>query len=95
MNYNDLDHAAISLRSWINIIAGKLSSIDRRKKQIVINNTSILPYDHLVLCTGSQYYHIAPMQAKVYNLLTKQEVKPHLGRPLFGILLLLKIFLFI
>jgi hypothetical protein len=84
MNYTHQDYAAMSLRSWVNIIEGKMTLIDRRKKQIVINERTILPYDHLILCTGEQYYNLAPMRQRVYNSYSKQEVKPHLGRPLFG-----------
>lgn len=83
MNYDQSDYAAMSLRTWVNIIYGKMTSIDRRKKQVIINNQKVLPYDHLILCTGEQYYHIAPMKNKVYNAYAKQEVKPYLGRPLF------------
>ncbi len=84
MSYDQTDHAYLSLRSWVNVIVGKMTSIDRRKKQILINDQTILPYDHLVLCTGEQYYLIAPMGIKVWNAYSKQEVRPHLTRPLFG-----------
>jgi NADH dehydrogenase FAD-containing subunit len=73
------------LRSWVNVIIGKLTSINRRKKYIKINDQTILPYDHLILCTGEQYYFIAPMQARIYNWYSKQEIKPNLYRALFGI----------
>jgi NADH dehydrogenase FAD-containing subunit len=84
MNFDSKDHATMSLRSWVNVILGKMTSIDRRHKNIVINGQTILPYDHLILCTGEQYYNIAPHNARVYNAYTKQEVKPFNGRPLFG-----------
>lgn len=83
MNYESADHASMSLRSWINVIIGKMTSIDRRRKHIFINGKTVLPYDHLILCTGEQYYHLAPLQAKVFNPFTKQEVKSHFTRPLF------------
>jgi NADH dehydrogenase FAD-containing subunit len=85
MNFDLKDHAAMSLRSWVNVIIGKMTWIDRRRKHIVINGQTVLPYDHLILCTGEQYYNIAPHNARVYNSYTKQEVKPFSGRPLFGI----------
>ena len=85
MNFTHQDYAAMSLRSWINIIDGKMTYIDRRKKLIYINEKTVLPYDHLILCSGEQYYHLAPMKARVYNSYSKKEVKPHLSRPLFGI----------
>jgi hypothetical protein len=77
------------------VIIGKLTSIDRRKKQIKINGQTILPYDHLILCTGEQYYFIAPMQNRIYNSYSKQEVKPHPNRPLFGKLFRPKLFVFV
>ena len=84
MNYDQLDYASMSLRSWINSVTGKMTSINRRKKYIVIDNGNILPYDHLILCTGTQYYQIAPMKAKVYNAHTKKDIRPSLTRPLLG-----------
>ena len=84
MNYSQADYATLSLRSWINVVEGKLTMIDRRKKTISINGRNVLPYDHLILCMGEQYYHVAPFQAKVYNPYSRQEVKPHLGRQLYG-----------
>lgn len=84
LNYEHDDHARMSLRSWVNVIFGKITSIDRKKKQICINSKRTLPYDHLILCTGEQYYHIAPTDAKVFNFYTKSEVKPSLDRILFG-----------
>jgi NADH dehydrogenase FAD-containing subunit len=84
LNYQYEDHAILSLRSWVNIVYGKMTMIDRRKKQIVINSQKVLPYDHLILSTGLQYYKVAPMDADVYNFHTKQEVKPTFDRILFG-----------
>ena len=83
MNYSHADYAAMSLRSWVNVIHGQMTSIDRRKKHIVINARTVLPYDHLILCAGEQYYPVAPLRARVYNAYSKQEVKPHVSRPLF------------
>lgn len=84
MNYDQNDHSYLSLRSWINVIIGKMTSIDRRRQNICINGSTILPYDHLILCSGEQYYFISPMQARIYNSYSRQEVKPHISRPLFG-----------
>ncbi|CAF0802788.1 unnamed protein product [Brachionus calyciflorus] len=83
MNYDSEDYAALSLRSWVNIITGKMTWIDRRRKHIVINGHTQLPYDHLILCTGEQYYHLAPLDLKVYNPYTKQDIKSSPSRPLF------------
>ena len=84
LNYNSTTYATISLRSWVNLITGQLTAIDRRRKHVVINDRTILPYDHLVLCTGEQYYHVAPLHARVYNDYSHKEVKAHPARQLFG-----------
>ncbi len=94
LNYNSTAHATISLRSWVNLVTGHLTAIDRRRKHVVINERTILPYDHLVLCTGEQYYHVAPLHARVYNDYSRKEVKPHPARQLFGIVLLVKLQLY-
>jgi hypothetical protein len=73
----------MSLRTWVNVVLGKMTQIDRRHKRIFINNETELHYDHLVLCTGEQYYHVAPIKQRVFNLYTKQQVKPTASRPLF------------
>lgn len=83
MNYDSKDLTAISLRSWVNSITGKMTWIDRRRKFILINGHIQLPYDHLILCTGEQYLNIAPLNARIYNPYTKQEVKSHPTRILF------------
>lgn len=83
MNYDSKDLTAISLRSWVNSITGKMTWIDRRRKFILINGHTQLPYDHLILCTGEQYFHVAPLNARIYNPYTKQEVKAHPTRILF------------
>ena len=84
MNYSQKDYAHLSLRSWVNVVIGKMTAIDRRRKHICINGQTILPYDHLILCTGEQYYFIAPLQLRIYNPYSRQEIKPHSSRPLFG-----------
>ena len=82
----------MSLRSWVNIVHGKMTAIDRRKKLLHINGQKVLPYDHLILCTGLQYYRVAPYDAHVYNFHTKQELRPTLDRILFGMHLIFKEF---
>ena len=84
MNYSQNDFAHLSLRSWVNVVVGKMTAIDRRRKHICINGQTILPYDHLILCTGEQYYFIAPLQLRIFNPYSRQEIKPHSSRPLFG-----------
>lgn len=58
--YEPDDHARIALRTWINVVSGQLTAINRKQKQIVIDNESLLPYDHLILCCGLQYTFPTP-----------------------------------
>ncbi|KAG8235241.1 hypothetical protein J437_LFUL014728, partial [Ladona fulva] len=45
----------LSLFSWINIVFGYMTVIDRKKKRIVINNARELNYDYLIITTGKQF----------------------------------------
>ncbi|KAI3380497.1 hypothetical protein SNEBB_011095 [Seison nebaliae] len=45
----------MSLASAINVIEGIVTIIDRKRKQVIVNDKSIVPYDHLILGTGIQY----------------------------------------
>ena len=74
----------MSLRSWVNVVCGKLTAIDRKHKQIAINHKKVLSYDHLILCAGEQFYRVAPTDAHVFNFYTKKEVEPSIERILFG-----------
>lgn len=40
---------------------------NRTKKHVIVNGSAIVPYDHLILATGLQYYIPAPTKADVYN----------------------------
>ncbi|XP_064195939.1 cilia- and flagella-associated protein 61 [Anguilla rostrata] len=53
--YSDRDHAQLSLRSWVNVIAGKMTGINRADKHVLVSGNRKVPYDHLILCTGQQY----------------------------------------
>jgi hypothetical protein len=67
-----------------------MTAIDRQKKLLVVNTQKVIPYDHLILCTGLQYYKVAPYDAHVYNYHTKQELRRTMDRILFGKLCLNK-----
>ncbi|XP_076874175.1 LOW QUALITY PROTEIN: cilia- and flagella-associated protein 61 [Brachyhypopomus gauderio] len=58
--YNERDLAQISLRSWVSGVTGKMTAIDRAAKHIQVTGGHVVPYDHLVLCTGQQYQMVCP-----------------------------------
>ncbi|KAI4888586.1 hypothetical protein NFI96_016449, partial [Prochilodus magdalenae] len=53
--YSQRDHALLSLRSWVNVVTGKMTAIERASKHVQVGGGRIVPYDHLILCTGQQY----------------------------------------
>ena len=61
-------------------------------KLAILDDETVVPYDHLLLCTGNQFHIIAPMQANVISPLNKKPVPPKPDRMLFGIVLLKEIF---
>lgn len=52
---SDRDHAQMSLRSWINVVTGKMVGINRAAKHVLMSGGRKVLYDHLILCTGQQY----------------------------------------
>ncbi|XP_075452366.1 cilia- and flagella-associated protein 61 isoform X2 [Ascaphus truei] len=72
--YNDKDYALMSLRSWVNVVVGKMTGIDRAAKFVIVSNDRKVPYDHLILCTGQQYQVPYPTGADISELLTNSEV---------------------
>ncbi|KAJ6661329.1 hypothetical protein lerEdw1_014957 [Lerista edwardsae] len=68
------DFALMSLSSWVNIVVGKMTGIDRSAKHVVVSKDRKVPYDHLVLCTGQQYRAPCPSGADIKELLTNREV---------------------
>lgn len=55
------DYAKLAMRTWVNVVYGKMTAIDRSKKQVTVNGEAVVPFDHLVLCTGRQYVVPQPM----------------------------------
>ena len=51
----------------------------RKKKQVIVNGSTIVPYDHLVLCMGTQYQVMAPTEADVHHQATNEDLpnSPH------------------
>lgn len=45
----------MSLCSWVNVVVGRMTAIDRAAKHVVLSHEEIVLYDHLILCTGQQY----------------------------------------
>ncbi|KAG9283109.1 cilia- and flagella-associated protein 61 isoform X1 [Astyanax mexicanus] len=53
--YSERDYALLSLSSWVSVVTGKMTAIDRTAKHVQVSEGRVVPYDHLVLCTGQQY----------------------------------------
>lgn len=45
----------MSLCSWVNVVVGKMTGINRSAKYVVVSKERKVPYDYLVLCTGQNY----------------------------------------
>ncbi|XP_017312261.1 cilia- and flagella-associated protein 61 isoform X2 [Ictalurus punctatus] len=58
--YNQRDHAQLSLCSWVNVLKGKMTAIDRKMTRVQVNGDHYIPYDQLILCTGQQYQMLCP-----------------------------------
>ncbi|XP_078590142.1 cilia- and flagella-associated protein 61-like isoform X1 [Branchiostoma floridae x Branchiostoma japonicum] len=63
--YLHQDHSLTSLRSWVNVVFGKMVAINRQTKHVIVAGGTKVPYDHLVLCTGQQYQVPAPTGADI------------------------------
>nr|XP_033795156.1 cilia- and flagella-associated protein 61 isoform X2 [Geotrypetes seraphini] len=72
--FNDKDYALMSLRSWVNVVVGKMTCIDRTDKHVVVSENTKVPYDHLILCTGQQYQIPCCTGADITKLLTNREI---------------------
>ncbi|XP_032950140.1 cilia- and flagella-associated protein 61 isoform X4 [Rhinolophus ferrumequinum] len=72
--FNDKDHALMSLCSWVNVVVGRMTAIDRAAKRVVVSQEEIVLYDHLILCTGQQYQVPCPTGADISQLLTNREI---------------------
>jgi len=61
---------------------------DRKKKTVVVNGTFVVPYDHLILCTGRQYQVPEPTGLNVIDGATNSDLdspekpQPRLSGPL-------------
>nr|XP_048311477.1 cilia- and flagella-associated protein 61 isoform X2 [Myodes glareolus] len=73
--FNDKDYALMSLCSWVNVVVGRMTGIDRAAKHVVVSKNEIVVYDHLILCTGQQYQVPCPTGADINKHLTNREVQ--------------------
>ncbi|NXG17049.1 CFA61 protein, partial [Grallaria varia] len=72
--FNDEDYAQMSLCSWVNVVVGKMTGINRAAKYVIVSKEKKVPYDYLVLCTGQSYQALAPTGADISKLPTNSEV---------------------
>ncbi|XP_053783332.1 cilia- and flagella-associated protein 61 isoform X5 [Desmodus rotundus] len=72
--FNDKDHTLMSLCSWVNVVVGRMTAIDRAAKHVVVSQKEIVLYDHLILCTGQQYQVPCPTGADIRQHLTNREI---------------------
>ncbi|NWX48175.1 CFA61 protein, partial [Steatornis caripensis] len=72
--FNDEDYAQMSLCSWVNVVVGKMTGINRTAKYVVVSKEKKVPYDYLVLCTGQKYQVLSPTGADISKLPTNREV---------------------
>ncbi|XP_049630284.1 cilia- and flagella-associated protein 61 [Suncus etruscus] len=72
--FNDKDHALMLLCSWVNVVVGRMTAIDRAAKHVVVSKDKIVLYDHLILCTGQQYQVPCPSGVDINLHLTNREI---------------------
>uniref|UniRef100_A0A3B4UFL1 Cilia and flagella associated protein 61 n=1 Tax=Seriola dumerili TaxID=41447 RepID=A0A3B4UFL1_SERDU len=61
------DLAQLPLHSCINVVTGKMVSINRKSKHIRVSGGRKVPYDHLILCTGLQH-RTGPVPSNLFTL---------------------------
>ncbi|XP_015261483.1 PREDICTED: cilia- and flagella-associated protein 61 [Gekko japonicus] len=83
--FNDDDYALMSLSSWINVVVGKMTGIDRSAKHVIVSKEKKVPYDHLILCTGQQYQVPCPTGADIRKLPTNREVSQNCKQRYTGV----------
>jgi len=73
LNYNEKRRSLLSLKTWINVVQGKVTKLDRKSKNLIMEGNKKLPYDELLLCCGEQYNMAVPTGADVQMLFTTTE----------------------
>ncbi|NXD20754.1 CFA61 protein, partial [Spelaeornis formosus] len=81
--FNDEDYAQMSLCSWVNVVVGKMTSINRSAKYVVVSKEKKVPYDYLVLCTGKSYQAVAPTGVNTSEV-TSQWPRRYTGKVPFN-----------
>ena len=83
--YSHEEHAKVALNAWVNVVYGKMTAVDRKKKLVVVNNGNAVPYDHLVLSTGLQYQLPMPTDADIDAGTTNSTVPNKADRRFSGV----------
>ncbi|XP_065190031.1 cilia- and flagella-associated protein 61-like [Sycon ciliatum] len=63
------------LNVWVNVIYAKMSSLNRNRREVILDNNCRVPYDELILCTGMQYSGVRGLKApseEVYGMDVKR-----------------------
>jgi len=82
LEYGTDELTRLSLRSYVNIICAKVIGLNRPMKLAILDDDTVVPYDHLLLCTGNQYPIIAPFQTTVISPLSRKPVAAKADRTL-------------
>ncbi|PIK43371.1 putative cilia- and flagella-associated protein 61 [Apostichopus japonicus] len=77
--------AQISLRTWVNVVNAKMMAINRSSKYVKITGGKKVPYDHLILCTGKQYFIGAPSGVDISNTSSAPTIPGVSSKRLMGI----------
>ena len=73
------------LKHFATEISSPVRFVYRKKKQVTVNGTMIVPYDHLVLSTGQQYQVPAPTEADISQKVSTEDVVHDPERPYRGV----------
>ncbi|XP_024146468.1 cilia- and flagella-associated protein 61 isoform X2 [Oryzias melastigma] len=73
--YNSKDLAKMHFN--INVVKGKMVRIDRKSKYVLVSGVGMVPYDHLILCTGLQYRALNPTVKNKEGPIKKAQLLRH------------------
>lgn len=82
--YSHEDYAKVALQAWVNVVYGKMTAIDRKKKIVKVSDDTQVPYDHLILCTGQQYQVPMPTGADIDSGVTNANLPNSPDRRFMG-----------